>query len=275
MTGDRAAGEEGYILSSGEAGAARLAILGRVLRPTTEAFLDRAGLRAGMRTLDLGCGGGDVTRLIAGVIGDGDVVGVDSDPRVIAIAANRPLDTGIRRPPRFLVGTAEDLPAVGELDFAYARFLLTHVTDPRQVLRTVVSRCRPGAVIAVEDIDFSAHVCEPPSWAFDRFVGLYQQTALAHGADPCIGPKLPDLLASVGLTEVESAALVPRFTEGEGKLIASLTFAQIQPALAALGVVDQSEVRAISAELGRLGRDGWSMMSLAGIVQASGTVPAR
>ncbi|HEX3564181.1 MAG TPA: hypothetical protein VHU17_02330, partial [Acidimicrobiales bacterium] len=70
-SGSNQAGNNGhYILSTGEAGAARLAILGRVLQPTTEAFLSRAGLGAGMRTLDLGCGGGDVTRLMAGVVGD-------------------------------------------------------------------------------------------------------------------------------------------------------------------------------------------------------------
>ena len=265
--------DESYILSTGEAGAARLAILGRVLQPTTEAFLSRAGLHAGMRTLDLGCGGGDVTRLIAGVVGDAEVVGIDSDPLVIAIAAGHPLNVGIRRPPRFLVGAAEHLHDVDDFDFVYARFLLTHLSDPQAVLRSLVSACPPGATIAVEDIDFSAHVCDPPSSAFAHFVELYQRTALAHGANPCIGPKLPDLLRSVGLVDVESTALVPRFTEGEGKPIAYLTFVQVQPSLIALGVADHSELRAISTELRRLGEDGWSMMSLAGIVQASGRVP--
>ncbi|HXA31954.1 MAG TPA: methyltransferase domain-containing protein [Acidimicrobiales bacterium] len=267
--------DESYILSTGEAGAARLAILGRVLQPTTEAFLSRAGLQPGMRTLDLGCGGGDVTRLIAGVVGDAEVVGVDRDPLVIAIAADHPVDAGTRRRPRFQVGTAEDLPQVGDFDFVYARFLLTHLSDPRTVLRSLVAACAPGAIIAVEDIDFSAHVCDPPSSAFDRFVELYQQAARAHGADPCIGPSLPDLFRSVGLVDVESTALVPRFTEGEGKLVAYLTFVQIQPSLVALGLADQSELLAISTELRRLGDDGWSMMSLAGIVQASGRIPAR
>jgi hypothetical protein len=60
--------EGSYILSTGEAGAARLAILGRVLQPTTETFLSRAGLQPGMRTLDLGCGGGDVTGLNAAAV---------------------------------------------------------------------------------------------------------------------------------------------------------------------------------------------------------------
>jgi 2-polyprenyl-3-methyl-5-hydroxy-6-metoxy-1,4-benzoquinol methylase len=277
VTGDvqSAAGtNEHYILSTGEAGAARLAIVGRALQPTTAAFLARAGLGSGMRTLDAGCGGGDVTRLIAAMIDDAEVVGVDIDPNVIEIAARHAQDGDVR-PPRFLVSAADDLPEVGDFDVVYSRFLLTHVTDPVVMLRSLVSRCRPGGTIAVEDVDFAAHVCDPPSWAFARFVELYQLTALANGADPCIGPKLPDLLDSVGLVDVESAALVPTFTDGEGKLVAYLTFEQIRPALGALGLIEESEMRAISQELRRLGADGTSMMSLAGIVQASGRAPAR
>jgi len=265
---------EHYILSTGEAGAARLAILGRALQPTTAAFLARAGLGSGMRTLDAGCGGGDVTRLIASMIDDAEVVGVDIDPDVIEIAA-RDAQDGHVRPPRFLVSPADDLPEIGDFDVVYSRFLLTHVTDPVLVLRSLASRCRPGGTIAVEDVDFAAHVCDPPSWAFARFVELYQLAALANGADPCIGPKLPGLLDSVGLVDVESTALVPTFTDGEGKLVAYLTFEQIRPTLGASGLIDESEMRAISQELQRLGGDGTSMMSLAGIVQASGRAPAR
>jgi 2-polyprenyl-3-methyl-5-hydroxy-6-metoxy-1,4-benzoquinol methylase len=263
-----------YILSTGEAGVARLAILGRALQPTTRAFLARAGVGPGRRTLDAGCGGGDVTRLIAGLVGDAEVVGVDIDPDVIDIAARQRQDGDVR-PPRFLVSPAGDLPEIGDFDVVYAPFLLTHVTDPVVVLRSLASRCRPGGTIAVEDVDFTAHVCDPPSWAFARFVELYQLTAVANGADPCIGPKLPGLLDSVGLVDVETTALVPTFTDGEGKLVAYLTFEQIRPALGALGLIDESEMRAISRELRRLGGDGTSMMSLAGIVQASGRTPAR
>ncbi len=227
-----------------------------------------------MRTLDAGCGGGDVTRLMADMVGDVEVVGVDIDPDVIEIAAARTQD-GYVRPPRFLVSPAGDLPEIGDFDFVYSRFLLTHVTDPVLVLGSLASRCRPGGIIALEDVDFTAHVCDPPSWAFARFVELYQLTARANGADPCIGPKLPNLLDSVGLVDVESTALVPRFTDGEGKLVAYPTFEQIRPALRALGLVDEPEMRAISQELRRLGGDGFSMMSLAGIVQASGRAPDR
>ena len=48
---------ECYVLRSGQAGAARLRLINRVKWPSTERLLGTAGLRAGMRVLDLGCGG--------------------------------------------------------------------------------------------------------------------------------------------------------------------------------------------------------------------------
>ena len=52
---------------------------------------------------------------------------------------------------------------------------------------------------------------------------------------------------------MESTALVRTFTDGEGKLVAYLTFEQIRPALGALGLIDESEMRAISREFATAG----------------------
>jgi SAM-dependent methyltransferase len=60
---------ESYVLRGGKAGAARLRLINRVKWPTTERLLSTAGLRAGMRVLDLGCGGGAVTLKIAALVG--------------------------------------------------------------------------------------------------------------------------------------------------------------------------------------------------------------
>ena len=58
-----------------------------ILRPITERLLRSAGVRPGMRVLDLGCGSGDVTMLAAELVGaSGSVVGIDRSPEVIAVA---------------------------------------------------------------------------------------------------------------------------------------------------------------------------------------------
>jgi cyclopropane fatty-acyl-phospholipid synthase-like methyltransferase len=66
----------------GEEELARLEAQGAALVPATRMIPAEAGIRAGMRVLDLGCGAGDVTFVAADLVGpDGSVVGVDHSCR--------------------------------------------------------------------------------------------------------------------------------------------------------------------------------------------------
>ena len=79
--------EHHYLIRGGIAGRERLRVLARVMRPGTLALLERAGVTAGLRCLDVGCGGGDVTFDLASLVGiTGHVVGVDLDPTKVEIA---------------------------------------------------------------------------------------------------------------------------------------------------------------------------------------------
>jgi|SRR6516225_3659689 ubiquinone/menaquinone biosynthesis C-methylase UbiE len=56
----------------------------------TERVLLAAGIQQGMRLLDVGCGGGDVSFLLARLVGpQGAVVGVDRSPTAITQAEKR------------------------------------------------------------------------------------------------------------------------------------------------------------------------------------------
>ncbi len=57
------------MIRGGKQGYDRLAVLARNWLPTTSALFDRVQLGAGMRCLDLGCGGGDVTLVMARRVG--------------------------------------------------------------------------------------------------------------------------------------------------------------------------------------------------------------
>lgn len=93
---DHAAGETGsdgtpsYILRGGDAGAARLRILGAATRATTLRLLERAEVTAGQRVLDAGCGSGEVTAELARIVGpDGHVTALDADAVVLEHARVR------------------------------------------------------------------------------------------------------------------------------------------------------------------------------------------
>jgi tRNA A58 N-methylase Trm61 len=67
-----------------------LAFQGTVFAPYTHQFLVEAGLKAGMRVLDVGSGSGDVSFLAADLVGSGGhVLGVDRSPTAVERARSR------------------------------------------------------------------------------------------------------------------------------------------------------------------------------------------
>ena len=76
-----------YAIRGGNEGKERLDVLARVLLPTTTQLLDHVGLIKGMKCLDIGCGGGHVTILMARAVGpEGRVIGTDTDAKILALA---------------------------------------------------------------------------------------------------------------------------------------------------------------------------------------------
>src|SRR5262245_1928213 len=66
------------------------------LAPITERFFRRAGIGRGQRVLDLGSGVGDVSMLVARIVGpSGEIVGVERDARSIARARVRVAEAGL------------------------------------------------------------------------------------------------------------------------------------------------------------------------------------
>lgn len=87
---------ERYVLRGGRAGYTRLQVLARARQAETAELVRRAGLRPGMRCLDLGCGGGEVTFELASLAGPaGAVIGIDMDEMKLALARETAAEHGI------------------------------------------------------------------------------------------------------------------------------------------------------------------------------------
>src|SRR5262245_11526701 len=88
--------QEKYIIQGRAQGKARLSVLARLLQPTTLQLFERVGLRTGMHCLDVGCGGGDVTRELARWVGeDGRVRGYDFDTEIVKLARQDAEEEGL------------------------------------------------------------------------------------------------------------------------------------------------------------------------------------
>src|SRR5262245_10929127 len=89
-------GPERYVIRGGAEGRERLRLLSEVMGPSTRALLADVAIPRGAVCLDVGCGGGDVTRELARVVGStGRVIGVDLDETKLAIARRESAERGI------------------------------------------------------------------------------------------------------------------------------------------------------------------------------------
>ena len=89
---DQAVGPAGdtYAMGRSEAESERLIRQSGLYAPFTRRLFEQAGLRPGMRALDVGTGAGDVALIAAEMVGaSGGVVGVDHNPEVLATARSK------------------------------------------------------------------------------------------------------------------------------------------------------------------------------------------
>ena len=261
-----------YVLRRGGEGARRLRLLARVKWPSTRALLRRAGLRPGMRCLDVGCGTGEVTVKMSRLVEPGGkAVGIDIDRAFIQYARSEAERLSLRAV--FRQGDILQLRGKPIFDFAYARYVLTHLKEPSKALDGMVRVVRPGGVIAVEDIDFPGHVCHPPCRAFKRYLELYQAVVQRHGGDPAIGPRLHMMLMDAGAEDVHVDISQPTFREGEGKLVGQITLEHTREAVVQAGLATHKEIDEIVGELAEFARDPRTIMSIARTFQVWGRKP--
>lgn len=236
-----------YVIRGGIAGRERLRILAGVMAPTSHSLLDQLGGLAGLRCLDAGCGGGDVTRELARRVGPtGSVLGIDLDETKLALCREESADlTNIE----FRAARIGEDSIPGSFDLVYSRFLLTHLPDPSVAMREFHRVVKSGGRIALEDIDFSGYVAEPYSDAHRRFADLYSTAVRRRGADPDIGPKLAGMLHEHGFADITVSVVQPMGLTGDVKLISPITVENITEAVVGAGLASTDEMSALAREL--------------------------
>ena len=259
-----------YVIRGGLEGRERLRVLCRVMWPTTSRLLAEVGIPEDARCLDLGCGSGDVTIALAELAPKGRAVGTDLDDEKVELARAEAASIGVQNVD-FRVDDVMQQPHDGQMyDVIYARFLLTHLTDPARALANIRARLAPGGVVIIEDIDFTGHFCHPHNDTFWRYVELYSQAVQHRGADPNIGPRLPGLLADAGLVDVGVHVVQPAGMTGEVKLISPITLEAIADAVLAADLATHDELAQTVDGLYAFAETEGTFMSIPRIVQAWG-----
>jgi ubiquinone/menaquinone biosynthesis C-methylase UbiE len=181
----------------------RLELQATFYEDITHRFLHRAGLRAGMRVLDIGCGAGDVSLLAAQFVGPtGSVLGVDRDAAAVAHARKRATARAAGHV-EFRVCELDELELESPVDALVGRFVLMHQRDPAAALRRAAKQVRSGGIVGVLESCMSASVPGVHSWphspTYDRIVRWMIEVVRAAGAHPDMGCRLLSAFLDAGL----------------------------------------------------------------------------
>lgn len=155
-----------YALDAGRSGHARLRMISEIHDGNTRLLLQRAGLRAGHRYVEFGCGLGYVTRW-AGQQG-ATATGIDLSEDQIAVATELIEEPG-QGPAEFRTGSIYEPGLEAEsVDIAYCRWLLVHLERPADALRAVYAALKPGGAMVCEEADVSAVYTDPRCDSYEQ-----------------------------------------------------------------------------------------------------------
>lgn len=256
------------MIRGGRPGFERLAVLARAWLPSTAELFDRAQIGPGMRCVDLGCGGGDVTLELARRVGpEGAVLGIDMDEVKLELARQSASAAGLTNV-EFRAMNVYDWTAESTYDLVYCRFVLQHLSRPVDVLRSMWAGVAVGGVIAVEDADFEASFCDPPNASFDFWVEAYQRVLERRGGDPLTGRKLARLFRDADIPEPELALVQRAHRTGEAKSLPYLTVEATRDAIVAEGIATDDEVDAALRGLAAVAHDQTTVCGSPRLVQS-------
>jgi SAM-dependent methyltransferase len=223
-------GESTYILGTEER--RRLELLEQCLDPMTARSLDAIGVEAGWRCLELGGGGGSVTRMFCDRVGPGGrVTAVDLDTRFLEELGRENLEVQCRDV------VADGLPG-DAYDLIHARLLLMHLPTREKFVGEMAAALRPGGWLLVEDLDtYPLRALTEGVYAgvMDKAIEAFH---MANAAST-FGRQLPALFDAAGLEDVEAVCEVMTYRGGSpGAQLILTSMDQLRPALLAVGATE-------------------------------------
>jgi trans-aconitate 2-methyltransferase len=198
-----------YEFGDSDRAAQRLALVARVFEPASRAFLAEAGRRGGALALDLGCGPGHTTELVASAIEAERCVGLDASPAYVT-AAKRRAPAGCE----FLCHDVLAAPyPTGRADTIYARFLVTHLADPPAAIAVFASQLAPGGRLLLDEVESITSDGAP----FQRYLALVSAVLASQQQCLFVGDRIAAIAARAAslAQRAQASRSEPKASEGD------------------------------------------------------------
>jgi ubiquinone/menaquinone biosynthesis C-methylase UbiE len=265
---------ERYILGNKDSEIARLEIQATLFEPLTKQTLLNAGLNKGMSCIDIGCGSGSVSRLMARIVGKtGRVVGVDIDDRYLQYCSR---NIGSNQNIEFIRDDIckSRLDSKERFDIVYSRFMFQHLRDRREAVRSMKRLVRKGGKVMIQELDHApgSWLCYPENEVFNTLRKVYVALIRKAGGDALAGRKLYKLLIDESF-EANVECYSPCILMGQ-EPYSSLGWQlaeSLRPQILAYGLQSQQEYAKMYEGLKKLAKDEVSFVAYARLFSAVGT----
>lgn len=258
-----------YVIGVGKDDEERLSLLNELFGKTSEDLLLKAGLKPGMRVLEVGCGTGSITKWIAKKIGDnGHVTAVDNSQEQIQIAEkNCSGSSNIT----FITSSLFDLKQTKQFDLVYSRFLIMHLQNPFEGLEHLKQLLKPNGILVSEEATNSVTACYPESPAFKKYREMVMALFQKNNIDYDIGEKLYAYFQKLKTQNIHVSFVQPIYKQHQKKMM-TLLMNELTHRCIELGIATEIEIKKLIDDLSNFINDGQFLVSFARTTQIFGCV---
>lgn len=239
-----------YILGSSGREFKRLDLQSQIFEQESLQTLKLAGIKSGMRCADIGCGIGDMTFMMAKLVGkNGSVIGIDRNSDVIEVCKQRAKKENVSNV-RFFVGDIYDNElSKNSFDLVFSRFLFQHLEEPKRALKAMMKLAIAGGMVVAEENDHDTWLTYPHSPGLEKLRRAYVEMLRLSNCDELIARKLYNLFFECGLNASVGSYSICIPMNGAYNMIAILTAESLKTRVLKAKLMSEAEFREMMAEL--------------------------
>lgn len=214
-------------------------------------FLRDSGVKPGMRVLELGCGMGEISKILSSIVGsEGSVFAVDQNKEMIE-TVSRSFEQGATKNVQFAQADLNVGPEFlqrfdkSSFDVITGRRVLMYLSDPTQVLKMVMPWLKEGGLVVFEEIDMTmCPASSSPMPSHTKGVSWIGSLMKREQANCFIGLQLPSIYSAAGL--INKKMWAETVIEGQGdQFPLSDMMELLKPRLISAGIASASQIESL------------------------------